>query len=236
MARRSVSCTAKRQLRNMPSAVRRTRSQLPQNDSVTLAMMPTSPRPSRYRKRSAGADPRPSTGSSGYTAPMAASTSAAGTTEPADQRSSASRGMNSMNRMVTPRSRPKVAKSTISSSFTPRMSTQLTLTGEKPASTAASIPSITWARAERRVMVKKVAGRRESREMLMRRRPAARRSPARARRVAPLVVSDRSVPRAASFSTRTGRWARTVGSPPVMRIPSKPKRSTPTRATRSISS
>ena len=43
----------------------------------------------------------------------------------------ASSGMNSMNRTLTPRSRPNVAKSTISSSLTPRMSTTLTLTGVK---------------------------------------------------------------------------------------------------------
>ena len=36
--------------------------------------------------------------------------------------------------------------------------------------------------------------------------------------------------------TRSGRPARTVGSPPVSRIESMPKRSTHTRATRSISS
>ena len=61
--------------------------------------------------------------------------------------------------------------------------------------------------------------------------------------MAPLVVMARSTARpvagtrsAASISTSTGSWARTVGSPPVSRIPSKSKRSTHTRATRSISS
>ena len=46
MARRSVSSSANRQVRNWPSAVMRTRSQLAQNGSVTLAMTPTSPTPS----------------------------------------------------------------------------------------------------------------------------------------------------------------------------------------------
>ena len=38
-----------------------------------------------------------------------------------------------MKRTSTPFSRPKVAKSTTSSSLTPRMSTALTFTGENPA-------------------------------------------------------------------------------------------------------
>ena len=68
--------------------------------------------------------------------------------------------------------------------------------------------------------------------MLMRRSPASRRSWAISGRVAPLVVMARSTGRRvaarrrASFSTSTGRWARTVGSPPVRRMPSKPNRST----------
>ena len=39
--RKSVSPAAKRQLRSWPSAVSRTRSQLPQNGEVTEAMTPT---------------------------------------------------------------------------------------------------------------------------------------------------------------------------------------------------
>ena len=70
----------------------------------------------------------------------------------------------------------------------------------------------------------------------MRRSPARARSAARWVRVAPLVVMARSTPRSASRRTRTGRWARTVGSPPVMRMLSKPNRSTQTRATRVSSS
>ena len=67
--------------------------------------------------------------------------------------------------------------------------------------------------------------------------------------MAPLVVSARSGARpasfdadvagtrsAASFSTSTGRWARTVGSPPVSRKPSTSNRSTKILARRWISS
>ena len=46
-ARRSVSSSANRHVRNWPSAVMRTRSQFSQNGSVTLGITPTSPRPSR---------------------------------------------------------------------------------------------------------------------------------------------------------------------------------------------
>src|SRR5204862_37616 len=79
IARRSVSRTANKQFRNWPSAVRRTRSQVPQNGCVTLLITPISPLPSRYRHTDAGAVPR-CTASSGYTASMVATTSDPGTT------------------------------------------------------------------------------------------------------------------------------------------------------------
>ena len=66
---------------------------------------------------------------------------------------SASRGMNSMKRTITPSSRPKRAKSTTSSSLTPPMSTTLTFTGSRPASLAASMPSRTLASSSRRVVL-----------------------------------------------------------------------------------
>ena len=44
-ARRSISSSANRHVRNWPSAVMRTRSQLSQNGSVTLGITPTSPTP-----------------------------------------------------------------------------------------------------------------------------------------------------------------------------------------------
>src|SRR5437867_832571 len=54
MARRSNSSSANRHVRNLPSAVTRTRSQRSQNGSVTLGITLTSPAPSRYRYRVAG--------------------------------------------------------------------------------------------------------------------------------------------------------------------------------------
>ena len=64
--------------------------------------------------------------------------------------------------------------------------------------------------------------------MLTRRSPAVGQvaGPAAAS-VAPLVVSARSTPSAGQLARpASGRWARTVGSPPVRRIESMPKRST----------
>ena len=48
-ARRSVSCSENRQVRSLPSAVRRMRSQSPQNGSETGLMKPIFPRPSAKR-------------------------------------------------------------------------------------------------------------------------------------------------------------------------------------------
>ena len=88
-----------------------------------------------------------------------------------------------------------------------------------------------------------------SRLMLMRDRPAAFRSSAISRSVAPFVVNAMSMflPASgdfavlgtlswASFSTNIGRCARTVGSPPVKRMLSTSNRCTQIVASRSISS
>ena len=58
--------------------------------------------------------------------------------------------MNSMNRTMRPVSRAKEAKSRISSSFWPRSSTTLTLSGVRPAFSAASMASRTTSRFPRR--------------------------------------------------------------------------------------
>jgi hypothetical protein len=96
-----------------------------------------------------------------------------------------------------------VAKSTISSSLTPRISTQLIFTGRKPAPRAASTPSSTWSRASRWVKAKNRSGLSESHEMLIRRNPAWRRSTAIDLRVAPLVVIDSSTGGPPSPPTRS---------------------------------
>ena len=134
----------------------------------------------------------------------------------------ASSGMNSMNRTSTPRWRPNVARSTISSSLTPRCTTVLSLTGCRPASIAASMPSSTLASSSRRVISTNRSRWSVSRLMLIRRSPAWRNGSASWRSVAPLVVIATSTPRAARRSTSRGRRWRTVGSPPVSRIESTP--------------
>ena len=68
-SRRSVSCRLNRQVRSLPSAVRRMRLQSAQNGSETGLMKPISPRPSRKRQTLRGrVRARAATGSSGWTA------------------------------------------------------------------------------------------------------------------------------------------------------------------------
>ena len=97
-ARRSVSSSANRQVRNMPSAVSRSRLHVSQNGSVTRR----SRRPARARRRRTGSVVAGScawpSGASGCTASIAARMRAAGTTLARSQACSASSGMYSMNR------------------------------------------------------------------------------------------------------------------------------------------
>ena len=79
-----------------------------------------------------------------------------------------------MKRMPIPRSRPKRARSTISSSFTLRITTAFTFTGASPASIAASMPAITRSSSSRRVSARKRSRRSVSSETFTRSRPAAR--------------------------------------------------------------
>ena len=149
----------------------------------------------------------------------------------------ASSGMNSMKRTSMPLARPKAARSTISSSLTPRITTTLSFTGVSPASRAASMPASTRSRSSRRVSSRKRSRRRVSSEMLTRRRPAATRSAA-------MAVEGRGVGGDAQVGAERRPAARpapgggpaAVGSPPVSRMASTPRRSTITRASRSISS
>ena len=131
-----------------------------------------------------------------------------------------------MKRTPTPRSRPNAARSTTSSSLTPRITTQFTFTGSRPASTAASIPATTRSRSSRRVSSRNTSGRSESSDTLMRRRPASARSCAISGSRTPLVVIAMSTRAAPAWRSSRGRCARTVGSPPVIRTDSNPKRST----------
>ena len=124
----------------------------------------------------------------------------------------------------------------ISSSLIPRIITALILTGCKPASTAASMPSKTRSSSSRLVNSRNRSGRSESRLTLMRFNPASASAFACSRSVAPFVVSAISTSKRARRCTSSGRCALTSGSPPVRRIPSKPKCLVHTRAKRSISS
>src|SRR6266849_5583026 len=122
---------------------------------------------------------------------------AGGTTRSRVQWRSASRGMNTMKRMMTPRSRANCAKDSTSSSLSPRTRTAFTLAGARRDFWAASMPSMTLVNDLVRVMLSNLAGSSESRLMLMRRRPAAIRRSQRSASRWPLVVMERSsTPRA----------------------------------------
>ena len=142
---------------------------------------------------------------------MRPSISFAGTTRSSLQSPCASSGMNSMKRTPTPFSRPNAARSTISSSFTPRITTQLIFTGSSPASSAASTPARTRWSSSRRVSSANTSGRNESRDTLMRRSPASARSCAISGSFTPLLVIAMSMPSGASMATSRGRWARERG-------------------------
>ena len=129
------------------------------------------------------------------------------------------------------------AKSTISSSFTPRITTTLILSGRNPAASVASIPSHVSRKPSRRAMWTNFSPRSVSRLMLSRRRPASRSGRASFESRIPFVVIARSFTPGvdATSRTRSGRFRRAVGSPPVRRksvIPSD----TATRTIRPISS
>ena len=118
----------------------------------------------------------------------------------------------------------------------------LILTGPRPASWAAAIPSRTFATGKSTPFIAaNVASSSESRLTVTRCSPASRSGPASRRRADPFVVSVRSSGSpsgrriAASIPIRTGRSRRTSGSPPVIRSFSAPS-ATNARASRSISS
>ena len=173
-ARRSVSSSANRQVRNCPSAVTRTRSQLSQNGS-------------RHACDHADvADP-------------VAEPEALGRLDVVGiARLEREHGVDAFDDLVrrhdlvadstplrvegheldeatpTPFSRPNCARSTTSSSLIPRMTTALILTGASPARSAASTPASTRSSSSRLVNAKKRSRCSESSEMLIRLRPGRR--------------------------------------------------------------
>src|SRR5581483_11897206 len=102
--RRSLSVLANRQLRTWPSAVSRTRSQVPQNGLVTDAITPTLAGPPFTRNVCAGAEPRSRSSSAemSYSLRSAARISSAVTISERRQPCWASSGICSMNRSSYP--------------------------------------------------------------------------------------------------------------------------------------
>ncbi|MCY1444303.1 hypothetical protein D9M71_607640 [compost metagenome] len=142
----------------------------------------------------------------------------------------APRGISSMKDMSSWRSMAKRTRSLISASLRPLSTTQLSLIWRKPASRAASIPAITFARSPVRVSSRKRCGSRLSRLTLSRDSPASNSGPARRVSCEPLLVmhSSRRPGRAAMRRHSSTMPLRTSGSPPVrriLRVPRATKRS-----------
>ena len=148
--------------------------------------------------------------------------------------------MNSMKRTSTSWSRPNVARSTISSSLTPRSTTALILTGANPASLAASMPSSTL-RARRGGSSRSNFGPVERVEADVDPvEPGGAQLVGHAANVAPLVVIASGMRRPSGRAASLRDEHRQVG--PHRRLAAgeadavDPKRSTKIRASRSISS
>ena len=128
-----------------------------------------------------------------------------------------------MKRMPTPRSRPNAARSTTSSSFTPRITTAFTFTGSRPAASAASMPASVRSSSSRRVSARNVSRRSVSSETFTRRSPASRSFAASSGSFTPFVVIARSTPSGASSSKSRGSSARigglTAGDPDAVEAP-----------------
>src|SRR5690606_30271811 len=128
--------------------------------------------------------------------------------------------MYSMKRSRWPRSRANAASASMPASFTPFCTTQLSLSGAKPAAVAASIPASTSASSPRPPdSARNSAGSSVSRLTVTRRSPASRSARACAASSEPLVVRARSsMPSMrASRATSSGSRLRSSGSPPVSR-------------------
>ena len=244
-ARRSISSVANRHVRNWPSAVSRTRSQSPQNGLVTRRDHADR---RRARRGSASARPAPrhapASARAGSTASMAATISSWPTTwrvgpapvgverhelDEADLDAPLAAERGEVDDLVV---------------VDAALHDGVDLDRVEPG-LLRGVDAVEHLVAARRAGSSRRSARRRSESRLMLTRPQAggaqvvgdeaaawRRwwsSPGRLRPV------GRAAARPAC-STSTGRWARTVGSPPVRRMPSTPKRSTNSRASRSISS
>ena len=151
---------------------------------------------------------------------MRCTISAEGTTSSMRQPLVVPTSMNSMNRTILPVPLKRLAISTMSWSFVPRLTTMFIFTGARPAAVATSIASSTLATGKSASFIaRKVASLSESSETVMRFKPAALSAAALVFSAEPLVVSVKSMPgialnRAIKFSIPR----RNNGSPPVKRI------------------
>ena len=129
-----------------------------------------------------------------------------------------------MNRTMRPVSRAKAAKSRISSSLRPRTRTTLTLSGESPAASAASMAARTVAElAPPTDRAEPLGAQRVTADVHPPQPRCQRTGSAASASSIPFVVMARSSnPSAARRPTRTGRPLRTSGSPPVSRIDDTP--------------
>ena len=122
-----------------------------------------------------------------------------------------------MNLTITPSSLPNFAKSIISSSLIPRITTTFIFTGDRPASIEASIPVITFSISSRRVISLNLSALRESMEIFTLCKPAEWKIRAFLFIFIPLVVRAISIGNSESIEIKSERFARKVGSPPVRR-------------------
>ena len=209
-----------RQVRNWPSAVRRTRSQSPQNGFVTLGMTPTSPRPSSVAPAIGGRGAAGRQRSSGYTAEIASTISSCD-----DHLSSVPRTRRvERHELDEAHARPCVASERGEVDdlvvVDAALEHDVDLHRVEPG-LLGGVDAVEHARRARRAgsCATKRSRRSESREMLTPPRPAPRRSSASSRKRGAVGRHRQvDVERAASLATSSGRWARTVGSPPVRRI------------------
>jgi hypothetical protein len=135
-------------------------------------------------------------------------------------RSPRPKGISSMKRGTAPASQANRTRSPTSSSFTPPRTTVLTLSDEKPARAAVSIPCTTRSSdAAGPEMACSRSGRSVSSETFTREIPAARRSGASVPSRCPFVVrAISSIPEILAITSATRhRSGRSVGSPPVSR-------------------
>ena len=176
-SRRSVSLSEKRQVRSMPSAVRRMRLQSPQNGSLTGEMKPISPCPSAKRQRRAVPWRSRPTASSGYAASISRRISSFGQHLVGAPRAVGveRHELDEPHHVGRAAGELGEAHDLVLGEVLERDHVDLDR-AQLGVRLAASSPSSTWASESRRVSWKKRSGASESSETLMRFSPARTRS------------------------------------------------------------